>query len=74
MIRAVVFDIDGTLQDWETTIDRALAALRPEVAPEHRDGLAERLRRAIEEQAFVRREGIVVERNQWLLLADPMPL
>jgi putative hydrolase of the HAD superfamily len=74
MIRALVFDIDGTLQDWETTIDRALEALAPEVAPPYRDGLAERLRLAIEEQAFVRREGIVVERNHWLLLADPLPL
>lgn len=74
MIRAVVFDIDGTLQDWETTIDRALDALRPDVPPAFRDGLAERLRATLEEQAFVRREGIVVERNHWLLLAAPMPL
>ncbi|MEX2159769.1 MAG: HAD family hydrolase [Dehalococcoidia bacterium] len=74
MIRAVVFDIDGTLQDWETMIDRALEALAPDVPPAHRDGLAQRLRATLEEQAFVRREGIVVERNHWLLLADPVPL
>ncbi len=72
-IRGVIFDIDGTLSDWETSIDRALHDILPEVPPAHRDGLPARVREALADYAFVVREGQVVDRKHWLLLVDPVP-
>ena len=73
MIRAVIFDIDGTLSDWETSIDRALRDVLPEAPPAHRDGLPDRVRQALVDYAFVVRDGQVVDRKHWLLLSDPVP-
>lgn len=72
-IRGVIFDIDGTLSDWEASIDRALRAILPEVPPAHRDGLPGRVREALADYAFVVRDGQVVDRKHWLLLVDPVP-
>ncbi len=72
-IRGVIFDIDGTLSDWETSIDRALHGILPEVPPAYRDGLPARVREALADYAFVVRDGQVVDRKHWLLLVDPVP-
>ncbi len=72
-IRGVIFDIDGTLSDWEASIDRALHEILPEVPPAHSDGLPDRVREALADYAFVVRDGQVVDRKHWLLLIDPVP-
>ena len=73
MIRAVIFDIDGTLSDWEASIDRALRDVLPEVPPAYRDGLPDRVRQAVADYAFVVRDGLVVDRKHWMLMVDPVP-
>ena len=73
-IRGVIFDIDGTLYDWEASIDRALRDVLPEVPTAYRDGLPNRIRRALADYAFVVRDGVVVDRKYWMLMADPVPL
>jgi len=73
MIRSVIFDIDGTLNDWETAIDRALSDVLAEVPAAHRDGLPSRLRQAVHDYAVVLRDSLVVDRKYWLLLLDPLP-
>ena len=73
MIRAVIFDIDGTLYDWETSIDRALRDVLPEVPTAYRDGLTNRMRQALTDYALVVRDGLVVDRKYWLLMIDPVP-
>ncbi len=73
MIRGVIFDLDGTLYDWETSLDRALAAISAEVPPDQRDGLPTRFRRALADYAHVVRDGRVVDRKYWLLFLDPVP-
>lgn len=73
MIRAVLFDVDGTLHDWETALADALDEVLPLVPAEQRDGLPERLRQATAEYAFVWRAGTVVDRRHWLFLTDPLP-
>jgi putative hydrolase of the HAD superfamily len=70
----VIFDIDGTLHDWDTAIDRAMERLLPTVPSGERPGLAERFQQALSQRAFTRRDGIVVDRRYWLLLADPVPI
>ena len=73
MIRAVIFDIDGTLYDWETSIDRALRDVLPEVPTAYRNGLSNRMRQALADYALVVRDGLVVDRKYWLLMVDPVP-
>ncbi len=73
MVRGVIFDIDGTLLDWETSIDRALRDVLPEVPPAHRDGLPDRVRQALADYVFVVRDGFVVDRKHWMLMVDPVP-
>ncbi len=73
MIRAVIFDIDGTLYDWETSIDRALRDVLPEVPTAYRNGLTNRMRQALADYALVVRDGLVVDRKYWLLMVDPVP-
>jgi putative hydrolase of the HAD superfamily len=61
---AVVFDLDDTLFDWSTGIDRALARVTtPQVAA--------RVRAAIAEHAWLRRDGAVVSRRHWMTRRDP---
>ena len=78
MIDTVLFDLDGTLRDWETGIARALADLRaeaPEQLPEElRGDLEARVWRAIDEQLVVRREGRVLERRHYWIDIDPVPV
>ena len=73
MIRAVIFDIDGTLYDWETSIDRALRDVLPEVPTAYHNGLTNRMRQALADYALVERDGVVVDRKYWLLMVDPVP-
>ena len=73
-LRAVIFDIDGTLYDWDTAIGRAMERLLPQVPSGERPGLAKRFQQALSQRAFTTRDGIVVERRYWLLLADPVPI
>lgn len=78
MIDTVLFDLDGTLRDWEAGISRALADLRdeaPETLPEElREDLDARIWRAIDEQLVVRRDGRVVERRHYWIDIDPVPI
>ena len=73
MIKAVIFDIDGTLYDWEASIDRALRDVLPEVPAAYRNGLTNRMRQALADYALVVRDGLVVDRKYWLLMVDPVP-
>ena len=73
MIEAVIFDIDGTLHDWETSIQLALKDVMPEVPPALREGLPERLDEAIARCYFTERDGLVVDRRHWMFLVDPAP-
>ena len=72
-VQAIIFDIDDTLSDWETSIERALVEVMPDVPGEQRNGVRGRLRRAIADQMFVVRDGIVVNRHYWMFLVDPIP-
>ena len=73
MIRGVIFDIDGTLYDWETSLERALEGILREVPAAQRPGLPARLRRALADYAHVVRDGQVVDRRYWMLFLDPVP-
>ena len=73
MIKAVIFDIDGTLYDWEASIDRALRDVLPEVPTAYRNGLTNRMRQALADYALGVRDGLVVDRKYWLLMVDPVP-
>lgn len=73
MISALLFDIDGTLFDWETVVSRAFEATLPDVPEDARIGLPERFDRAVAEYAFVRRGDAIVDRRHWLLRVDPAP-
>lgn len=70
MLRAVIFDIDDTLQDWQAAIDHALREVLAHVAPELRASVPERLQRVIESRYFVVRGGCVVNREHWRLLFE----
>ena len=73
MNTAVIFDIDGTLFDWETAARNAVEAVLPDVPLQGRNGLPERFARAVEQYAFVRRGDTVVDRRHWLLRVNPEP-
>jgi len=70
MLRAVIFDIDDTLQDWEAAIDRALEQAIVDLAPALRASAPERLRRAIADRCLVVRDGCVIHREHWRLLFE----
>jgi 2-haloalkanoic acid dehalogenase type II len=74
IVECVVFDIDGTLYDWETAIARTMERLLPEAPVAERERLQDRFRQALVERAFTIRDGVVVDRRYWLLLADPVPV
>ena len=59
-VQAVAFDLDDTLTDWWTGIERAAAAVG---APEILD--------RVREKTWVRRDGVVVDRHHWRLLHEP---
>ena len=73
MIDTVVFDLDGTLRDWEAGIAQALAELRPEVPEQYSDGLEARLADATDRLLVVRRDGRVVDRRHYWYAVDPLP-
>ena len=73
MVDTVVFDVDGTLRDWEAGIARALAELRPEVPEQYRDGLEAQLADATDRLLVVRRGGRVVDRRPYWYAVDPLP-
>lgn len=72
-VQAVLFDIDGTLFDWETAIRRSFEAALPDVPHVARDGLRQRFDRAVAHYAFIRRGDTIVDRRHWLLRVDPKP-
>ena len=74
MIDTVVFDLDGTLRDWEPGIAQALAALRPEVPEQHRDGLEARLAETTERLLITRRDGRVVDRQHYMYWYQPLSM
>jgi len=74
MIESVIFDIDGTLYDWETAIARTMKRLLPEAPAAERERLPDRFRQALVERAFTVRDGVVVDRRYGVLLADPVPI
>jgi len=74
MIESVIFDIDGTLYDWETAIARTMERLLPEAPVAERQRLPGRFQQALVEGAFTIRDGVVVDRRYWILLADPVPV
>lgn len=59
-VKAVAFDLDDTLTDWWTGIERAAAAVG---AP----AILDRVR----EQTWVRRDRVVVDRHHWRVLHEP---
>jgi HAD superfamily hydrolase (TIGR01509 family) len=73
MIGAVLFDIDGTLLDWESTIHDALDKVLPHMPAEWRAVLPERLKEEIASYAFVRRGNEIVDRRHWMIRVDPRP-
>lgn len=59
-VRAVAFDLDDTLTDWWTGLERAAAAVgAPEILDRVREG------------TWVRRDGVVVDRHHWRVLHEP---
>ena len=78
MIDTVLFDLDGTLRDWEAGIARALADLLAdppaELPEECRGDLDARIWRVIDEQLVDRRDGRIVERRHYWIDIDPMPV
>ena len=64
-VRAVLFDLDDTLIDWEGSIDRCLRDIAS-------DDLADTLLAWVREHHWTRRGGVVVHRNTWKVheLAD----
>jgi len=73
VVRAIVFDLDGTLNDWETSISLALEQMTDDVPTRHRDGLAQRFRAAVDRYALVWRNHRVVDRRYWRVNVDPVP-
>jgi HAD superfamily hydrolase (TIGR01509 family) len=59
-VRAVAFDLDDTLTDWWTGLERAAATVG---APEILD--------QVREKTWVRRDGVVVDRHHWRVLHEP---
>jgi len=70
MLRAVIFDIDDTLQDWQAAIGRAVSDVLPVLPAGLRASAPERLQRAIASRYFVVRDGCVVHREHWRLLFE----
>lgn len=74
MIRALIFDIDDTLSDWDAAIAEGLRRLEPEIPAPHADELQDRFQAALSQHVLDLRDGVVVDRKHWLLLADPLPI
>jgi putative hydrolase of the HAD superfamily len=70
MIKAVIFDVDDTLQDWPAAIEQAIAGAATELPEALRGTAPERVQRAIVERYYVVREGRVVNREHWRLLFE----
>ena len=65
LVRAVLFDLDDTLIDWEGSVERCVRDLGG-------DDVADALLAWVREHHWTRRDGVVVHRNTWKLheLAD----
>ena len=59
-VQAVAFDLDDTLIDWSTGIARAAAAVGAPDIPER-----------VRTETWVRRDGVVVDRQHWRTLHEP---
>ena len=67
MIEAILFDLDGTLLDWESSLDQAIRDTLPGVPSGTREHLGQRFLKALEARHFVVREGLIVDRRHWMV-------
>lgn len=70
MIHAVLFELDGVLLDWETSISLALMDILPDVPRELREGLPARFNAAVARTCKTQTDGPSDWRH-WRLLVDP---
>jgi FMN phosphatase YigB (HAD superfamily) len=71
--KAIIFDIDGTLLDWDASIHNSLVGLAAEFPALVGEQLSRDLRLALTDYTFVIRDGLVVDRRHWMLFIDPLP-
>lgn len=71
--RAIIFDVDGTLLDWDASIHNALLGLEAEFPLLTAERVSRDFRLALTDYTFVMRDGLVVDRRYWMLFIDPLP-
>ena len=70
---AVIFDVDGTLLNWDASIHNALIAVQAEYEVLASAELVRAFPLAVTDYAFVIRGGFVADRRHWMLFVDPLP-
>jgi HAD superfamily hydrolase (TIGR01509 family) len=70
---AVIFDVDGTLLDWDASIGDALVSVQAQYEVLAGAELTRPFARALADYALVVRDGVVVDRRYWMLFVDPVP-
>ncbi len=73
MINTVIFDLDGVLQDWGSSVALAIKDILPEVSWESRFGVDRKLQDAIAAVHFTRRGDQIVDRRYWAMFKDAGP-
>lgn len=71
--KTIIFDVDGTLLDWDASIQNALASLQAEFPVLTNERLSRDFRLALADYTFVMRDRLVVDRRHWMLFIDPLP-
>ena len=71
--KAIIFDVDGTLLDWDASIHNALVSLHTEFPVLTGERVSRDFRLALADYTFVMRDGLVVDRRHWMLFIDPLP-
>ena len=71
--QAIIFDVDGTLLDWDASIHNALVGLEAQFPALAGERLFRGFHVALTDYAFVMRDGLVVDRRYWVLFIDPLP-
>ena len=71
--KAIIFDVDGTLLDWDASIHNALVRLEAEFPVLTGEQLFRDFLLALKDYTFVMRGGLVVDRRYWMLFIDPLP-
>ena len=71
--KAIIFDVDGTLLDWDASIHNALIRLAAEFPVLTGEQLFRDFLLALKDYTFVMRDGLVVDRRYWMLFIDPLP-